>query len=70
MSAIASDHHADAAGPAPSSTARSRRRRSFSALLAWVVGILFVLPVLWMVLTSLHTRAGRRDQPADARSRR
>jgi sorbitol/mannitol transport system permease protein len=33
------------------------------SLLAWVVGILFVLPVAWMVLTSLHSEAAAATNP-------
>ena len=33
------------------------------SLLAWVVGILFVLPVLWMVLTSFHSEADAATNP-------
>jgi sorbitol/mannitol transport system permease protein len=33
------------------------------SLLAWVVGILFVLPVLWMVLTSFHSEANAATNP-------
>ena len=33
------------------------------SLLAWVVGILFVLPVLWMVLTSFHSEANAAKNP-------
>ena len=33
------------------------------SLLAWVVGILFVLPVLWMVLTSLHSEQDAATNP-------
>jgi sorbitol/mannitol transport system permease protein len=39
---------------------RARRRARGSAitgLAAWAVGLTFVLPVLWMALTSLHTEA-------------
>jgi sorbitol/mannitol transport system permease protein len=32
-------------------------------LLAWVVGVLFVLPVLWMVLTSLHSEPDAATNP-------
>ena len=35
------------------------------SLLAWVVGILFVLPVLWMVLTSFHSEADAATNPPD-----
>ncbi|MGH3585294.1 MAG: carbohydrate ABC transporter permease, partial [Pseudonocardia sp.] len=33
------------------------------SVLAWVVGVLFVLPVLWMVLTSLHSEADAATNP-------
>lgn len=32
-------------------------------LLAWVVGLLFALPVVWMVLTSLHSEADAATNP-------
>jgi sorbitol/mannitol transport system permease protein len=32
-------------------------------VLAWVVGVLFVLPVLWMVLTSLHSEENAATNP-------
>jgi sorbitol/mannitol transport system permease protein len=44
-----------------------RRRRSRAGLvltlLAWLVGILFVLPVLWMALTSLHSEPAAATNP-------
>lgn len=48
---------------------REQRARSMSrskplwSVLAWVVGILFVLPVLWMVLTSLHSETDAATNP-------
>ncbi len=33
--------------------------------LAWIVGILFVLPVLWMLLTSFHTEEDAAKNPPD-----
>jgi sorbitol/mannitol transport system permease protein len=33
------------------------------SLLAWVVGILFVLPVVWMVLTSFHSEENAATNP-------
>ncbi len=33
------------------------------SLLAWVVGLLFVVPVLWMVLTSLHSESDAATNP-------
>jgi sorbitol/mannitol transport system permease protein len=51
--------------PVTRQTAR-RARRNYSPLLglaAWVVGLLFVAPVLWMVLTSLHSEADAATNP-------
>ncbi|GAA4885138.1 carbohydrate ABC transporter permease [Serinicoccus chungangensis] len=44
---------------------RSRGRRSNAGLgvLAWAVGLLFVAPVLWMVLTSLHAETDAATNP-------
>jgi sorbitol/mannitol transport system permease protein len=44
---------------------RRRQRRGSPALglLAWVIGILFVLPILWMVLTSLHSEPDAATNP-------
>jgi sorbitol/mannitol transport system permease protein len=44
---------------------RRRQRRGAPALglLAWVIGILFVLPILWMVLTSLHSESDAATNP-------
>jgi sorbitol/mannitol transport system permease protein len=46
--------------------ARPSSRRNASPLLgmaAWIVGLLFVAPVLWMLLTSLHTEADAATNP-------
>jgi sorbitol/mannitol transport system permease protein len=45
--------------------ARKRRERSgvWLTLLAWVIGILFVLPVVWMVLTSFHSEPDAATNP-------
>ena len=44
-----------------------RKERSRAGLvmsvLAWLVGILFVLPVVWMVLTSFHSEAAAATNP-------
>lgn len=32
-------------------------------IVAWVVGILFVLPILWMILTSLHSETNAATNP-------
>jgi sorbitol/mannitol transport system permease protein len=44
---------------------RRRKRRGAPALglLAWVIGILFVMPILWMVLTSLHRESDAATNP-------
>jgi sorbitol/mannitol transport system permease protein len=58
-------------GPIPATrtskgTPRGVRRPRGSALLgvvAWLVGLLFVLPILWMVLTSFHSEADAATNP-------
>ena len=56
-----------AAPEQPVSLKAPRKRRSTAgpalALLAWVIGIIFVLPVLWMVLTSLHSETDAATNP-------
>jgi sorbitol/mannitol transport system permease protein len=44
---------------------RPRKPRSgpLLSLLAWAVGILFALPVVWMVLTSFHSEAAAATNP-------
>ena len=42
---------------------RKQRGGAWLSLLAWVVGILFVLPVIWMVLTSFHSEADAATNP-------
>jgi sorbitol/mannitol transport system permease protein len=43
---------------------RRRERGGFAlALAAWVIGFLFVVPVLWMVLTSFHSEADAATNP-------
>jgi sorbitol/mannitol transport system permease protein len=55
--------------PPTASTVTSPRqpRRSrggmFLGLLAWVVGLIFITPVLWMVLTSLHSEPNAATNP-------
>jgi len=43
--------------------ARSARGGAVLSALAWLIGILFVLPVLWMILTSLHSEADAATDP-------
>jgi sorbitol/mannitol transport system permease protein len=58
-------------GPVPATrtaTGRPRKDRkprgnALLAVVAWVVGILFVLPLLWMVLTSFHSEADAATNP-------
>ena len=42
---------------------RARRRNAGLGLLAWVVGILFALPLLWMLLTSFHSESDAATNP-------
>ncbi|MGP3922089.1 carbohydrate ABC transporter permease [Streptomyces sp. 8N616] len=47
----------------PPAARRARRRSAALGLLAWLVGLAFCLPVLWMVLTSLHAEADAATNP-------
>ncbi|SNY40993.1 carbohydrate ABC transporter permease [Paractinoplanes atraurantiacus] len=42
---------------------KKERGGAWLSLLAWVVGLLFVLPVVWMVLTSFHSEANAATNP-------
>ncbi|MGW7514037.1 carbohydrate ABC transporter permease [Streptomyces sp. NPDC054796] len=48
----------------PNTQPRSVRRRNAAlGLLAWIVGILFALPILWMALTSFHSEGDAATNP-------
>src|ERR1044072_3643677 len=47
----------------PPSARRAQRRGAALRLLAWFVRILFVLPVLWMLLTSFHSESDAATNP-------
>jgi sorbitol/mannitol transport system permease protein len=49
--------------PAVPNPPKKDRAGPWLSLLAWVVGILFVLPVVWMVLTSLHSESDAATNP-------
>ncbi|MEW2544363.1 carbohydrate ABC transporter permease [Streptomyces sp. NPDC047002] len=54
------------ARPASPHTARSRkerRRTAWTGLVAWIIGILFCAPALWMLLTSFHSEADAATNP-------
>ena len=42
---------------------KRRRQNPVLGLLAWVIGLLFVAPVLWMILTSLHGETDAAKNP-------
>jgi len=42
---------------------KKKDRGVWLSLLAWVIGILFVVPVFWMVLTSFHSEANAATNP-------
>jgi sorbitol/mannitol transport system permease protein len=42
---------------------RKPRSNALLAVAAWLIGILFVVPVLWMVLTSLHSEEDAATNP-------
>ena len=65
-----------ALAPAPTKITQERRRSSarsrelgsrtgntISGIAAWLIGLLFFAPVLWMVLTSLHSEADAATNP-------
>jgi sorbitol/mannitol transport system permease protein len=51
--------------PTITSVRQPRRSRAgmFLGLLAWIVGLIFITPVLWMVLTSLHSEPDAATNP-------
>ena len=53
---------------APMNPKRKERAGVWMSLLAWVIGILFVLPVVWMVLTSFHSEANAARNPPARRN--
>jgi sorbitol/mannitol transport system permease protein len=42
---------------------RPPRREVILGIVAWLIGIVFVLPVVWMLLTSLHSEADAATNP-------
>lgn len=57
---------ADTAPVAPARVSRPPRRRlgrSALGVVAWLVGLVFVAPLLWMVLTSFHSEADAATNP-------
>ena len=65
-----------ALAPAPDKTAAVRRKSNAQArhlgsrrgtiiggIAAWIIGIIFVIPVLWMILTSLHSETNAATNP-------
>lgn len=48
---------------APTAPKKKDRGGPWLSLLAWVIGILFVIPVLWMILTSFHSEAQAAQNP-------
>jgi sorbitol/mannitol transport system permease protein len=42
---------------------RKPRGSAVFAVIAWLVGLLFVLPILWMLLTSFHSEAAAATNP-------
>ncbi|PJJ00284.1 sorbitol/mannitol transport system permease protein [Streptomyces sp. 2333.5] len=47
----------------PAAARRRRRRHTYLVLLAWLCGLLFFVPVAWMVLTSLHSETNAATNP-------
>jgi sorbitol/mannitol transport system permease protein len=49
--------------PPAASAPRPNRTGTLLGVLAWLVGILFIVPVLWMLLTSFHSEADAATNP-------
>jgi sorbitol/mannitol transport system permease protein len=49
--------------PPVASAPRPNRTGTLLTVVAWLVGILFIVPVLWMVLTSLHSETDAATNP-------
>jgi polyol transport system permease protein len=47
----------------PAPVRRARRRGAALGLLAWLVGLVFFLPIAWMVLTSFHSEPDAATNP-------
>ncbi len=43
--------------------ARARRKGAYLGLVAWVLGIVFFLPIAWMALTSFHSESDAATNP-------
>lgn len=41
----------------------ARRHNAYLGTLAWIIALIFFIPILWMVLTSLHTEADAGTNP-------
>lgn len=50
-------------GPESKAAGAKKRKGIFLTALAWIVGVLFVLPVVWMALTSFHTESDAASNP-------
>ena len=57
----------DTAAPTSTATTRRPHRPTVAGtglgLLAWLIGLIFVIPVLWMILTSFHSEADAGTNP-------
>ncbi|GAB3557159.1 carbohydrate ABC transporter permease [Spelaeicoccus albus] len=42
---------------------KTRRKGAYLGVVAWIIGLIFVMPILWMVLTSLHSEADAATNP-------
>jgi sorbitol/mannitol transport system permease protein len=63
MSSVTETRPAVRAGTGKPRADRKPRGGIFLGLLAWVIGIIFVLPILWMLLTSFHSEADAATNP-------
>jgi sorbitol/mannitol transport system permease protein len=53
----------EAPAEVPTNTRKPSRGSLLLGVLAWIIGIIFVFPVLWMLLTSLHSETDAATNP-------
>lgn len=49
--------------PAPRRRRRGRATNVVLAVIAWIIGLIFITPILWMILTGLHSEVDAATNP-------
>ncbi|MFB6783057.1 carbohydrate ABC transporter permease [Streptomyces sp. NPDC056352] len=63
MTALTTARPSGREAPLPPAARKARRRSARLGVVAWCAGIVFCLPVAWMVLTSLHSEPDAATNP-------